>query len=356
MSTAPTAPRPIVASVAGLPGWPRRSWLAGVVYLACAGAFVADLSYDITLAFGVLYIPLVCTAVFYRDARSVWWLTAVALAMVVVGCFFPVMNFSLATLANRILSVAAILITAALVRLAQRMRDRLALQTDHAEAADRMKTQILNNLSHELRTPLNAVIGFTELLASDCRPDQRSGLAHIGSAGHRLLATVENLLDLARLSGKALAREELDLGRLLQRASADAAGLAAAQGVQLECRIADGMTVDGNGWAVRRIASNLIGNAVKFTGSGGVVEVSTERRGGEVTAVVTDTGAGMTEAVLSRLGESFYQAEGGVGRAYEGLGTGVALCCRLADAMDAKLTFDSKPGRGTTVRLTLPAA
>ena len=351
-------PRANDSSIAApLPGHPWHGWVAGVIYLACAFAFVGDLTHDLTWAYGVLYIPLVCTAVFYRSPHCVWWLAAIAITMVVVGSLFPDPDFGHASLVSRTLSIAAILTSAALVRLARSMRDLLERQTLGAQAADRMKTQIFANLSHELRTPLNAIIGFADLLAADCRLDQRTSLDHLRSASRRLLITIENLLDLAQATDRVLRAERLDLAAILRQATEAARNGTAERQITLLASIAaDTPPVIGDAWAMRRIADNLIGNAVKFTGPGGSVRIATETTGGSVFAVVEDTGGGMSADVLRQLGEPFFQAKGGADRPYEGLGTGLALCRKLADAMGARLEFASKPGHGTTVRLGLRAA
>src|ERR1700722_1863105 len=101
--------------ISALADRPWHAWLAGLIYISCAVAFAGDLTHDITWAYGVLYIPLVCTAVFYRDPNFVWWLAATAAVMVVLGCLFPAMDFSVTSLENRLLSIGAILNSAALV-------------------------------------------------------------------------------------------------------------------------------------------------------------------------------------------------------------------------------------------------
>jgi signal transduction histidine kinase len=334
-----------------------HAWAAGFAYFACAAAFLGDVTHDTTWAYGVLYVPLVCTAIFYRSPESVWWLAGLAMTMVVLGWYLPVMHFDAASLGSRALAATAILTAAGLVRLARSMRDRLEQESLRAQAADRLKANIFANLSHELRTPLNAIIGFAELLLTDCRPDQRNALEHLQSAGRRLLLTVENLLDLSRAPDQVLRAEPIDLAAILGRAI-DAARTAsfARQITLLNSIAADTPPAIGDAWATRRIADNLIGNAVKFTPPGGSVRVATEAAEGRVCAVVTDTGGGMPPEVLDQLGEPFFQARAGLDRPHEGLGTGLALCRKLAEAMGARLEFASQPGQGTTVRLCLHAA
>jgi two-component system cell cycle sensor histidine kinase PleC len=220
-----------------------------------------------------------------------------------------------------------------------------------------MKTQIFANLSHELRTPLNAIIGFAELLLADCRPNQRASLEHVQYAGRRLLVTIENLLDLSQAADRTLRMEKLDLPAILRQAiEAARTGTSERRITLLNSIAADTPPAIGDPWAMRRIADNLIGNAMKFTAPGGSVRIATETAAGSVFAVVEDTGGGMSADVLAQLGEPFFQAKGGTDRPYEGLGTGVAACRKLADAMGATLEFVSTPGQGTTVRLGLRAA
>lgn len=352
------SPPPALAGRPGeRPDRPWHLWLGGFIYLACAGAFIGELTHDVTWAYGVLYVPLVCTAVFFRNPHSVWWLAAIASAMVVLGSRFPLVDVGALSVEHRLLSIAAIFTSAALVRLARTMRDTLERQTVRAQAADRMKTQIFANLSHELRTPLNAICGFAELLIADCRPDQRASLEHLQYAGRRLLVTIENLLDLSQATDRPLRAEQVDLPAILGQAiDAARTGTSARRITLLNSVAADTPPVIGDPWATRRIADNLIGNAVKFSAPGGSVRVATETADGSVFAVVEDTGGGMSADVLALLGEPFFQANGGLDRPYEGLGTGVALCRKLADAMGATLEFVSTPGQGTTVRLGLRAA
>src|SRR5580692_7241852 len=95
----------------------RRRWVVGGIIAAAAAAFVADLFTDRLLAFGVAYIPLICTAAFHRDARAVWWVAGLTTLMVLFGFFLPTLNSDVpASLVNRVLSLLAIGVTAVLVR------------------------------------------------------------------------------------------------------------------------------------------------------------------------------------------------------------------------------------------------
>lgn len=337
--------------------WSR--WLRLVIYVFCAAAFLADVTHADILAFGVFYIPLVGTAVFHRNPMAAWWLAGVATVLVVIGFFVPGLDSEVvAGMTNRMLSIAAILITAYLIHHEGQIRTRLAAQTERAEAADRAKMQLFNNLTHEVRTPLAAILGFADLLMAKARADQRASIGHIQSNGRRLLATLDNLIDLTQIRDRTLRIRPIDLAAVLLQAVEDSRALAQDKEVALTLAPPELALprVMADGWALRRIADNLIANGIKFTNAGGSVEVSA--RPGELGAIVTvrDTGPGMSPDVLEQIGVPFYQADTGISRRFEGMGAGLALSLRLADGMGAALHFDSRPGSGTTASLVLPAS
>lgn len=333
----------------------RRRWLVGAVYVAVGVAFAIDVLTDRLVAFGLAYIPLICTAVFHRNPRTVWVLAGVTSAMVVIGFFFPVINSDLmASAINRGLTLLAIGTTAVLVRYERYVRDRLVEQRRRARAAERAKAHLLGNLSHELRTPLSAILGFSDLLLSDCRPDQQSALRHINAGGKRLLRTLENLIELSHIGERQKQQQEVDLGRLLRQLTEAAQPEAAESQLALRFTGPQGLLISTDLAAVRRILDNLIANAIKFTEPGGSIEVSTTTTAEGVTAIIQDTGIGMKQEVLDQIGAPFFQGDSGAARRYEGMGTGLALSLRLATTLGARLEFDSTEGHGTTASLHLP--
>jgi signal transduction histidine kinase len=347
------------SAMLGSPKVPTGEWLrrlSPLIYLACGLAFVADLTHLDTLAFGVFYIPMVCTAVLHRNRRSVWWLAGLAIVMVVVGTFIPDLHPSLYDLiGNRMLSIVAILVTAVLVSHAWHVRESLAEQTKRAEAAERLKTEIFTNLGYDLRAPLHAIIGLTQLMSADCRPNQREPLGVVQSASRRLLATISNLVDLTRFDDHVPRSEPVDLGAVLRRAVEEIRDQADEGQVAVVTDIAEGLLpLTGDGWAARRIVENLLDNAVKFTPRGGSVKVSVMPSDGAVAVTVTDTGEGMPEDVLALVGRPFCQAGGSVPGQFEGMGAGLALSRRLADAIGAELRFESAPGLGTSASVRFP--
>jgi signal transduction histidine kinase len=343
--------------------WLRRRtwgpWIRAGVYLFSGVAFATDLSQDIGIAFGVFYIPLVATAVLHRAPVAIWWLAALAIAFVFAGFLVPHVNAEIDTnLVDLALSVAVILVTAFLTQRERMIRDQLVAQTARADAADRAKTQLFNNLSHELRTPLTAILGFADLLMVKARPDQREPLGHIQIGGRRLLSTLDNLIDLTQIRDRPVRSRSVDLVPILAQSVEANRPLAQDKRIALTLARMEGgfPRVLADGWALRRIMDNLIANGIKFTEPGGSVEIALRPEDDGTLVTVRDTGAGMPPDVLRQIGSPFYQADTGTSRRFEGMGAGLALSLRLAKAMGAGLHFDSTPGIGTTAALVLPGA
>jgi cell cycle sensor histidine kinase DivJ len=231
-----------------------------------------------------------------------------------------------------------------------------------AECADRSKGRFLATVSHELRTPLNAIIGFSEILASDTlvRADdaRRKEYAQIiHDSGQHLLGVVNTLLDLSKIeSGKfEFVAEPLDLGELAS-ASCDLMQLKAAQaGLTLARDIAREMPeIVADRRACRQIFINLLSNAVKFTPRGGCVTVSVRRESHRVLLIVADTGIGIAEEDLPKVGDPFFQAGSHYDRAHEGTGLGLSVVRGLVGLHRGTLTIESAPGEGTAVTVSLP--
>jgi signal transduction histidine kinase len=334
-------------------------WLVLAIYAGCLIAFIADLMSTNTMAFGVFYAPLIATAVFHHDRRAVWVLTAIACGMNIVGAFLPVIATDVTGLVeNRALSTLALLATAAFTWHARKIQDRLIQQTSRAAAAERMKTEVLTNLSQEIRAPLYSMIGVLELVAADSRPDQKAALGMVRTSGRRLVATVDNLVDLTQFEERAMPAEPFDLGQLLRRTAEARRQDAAARQIELIINIPSGdlaivssapdVMAHANVWAVRRILENKIMDAITFTAPGGRIEVSIDDERSHVSAVIVATGRWPAGAFHSTLDPDLTPLSPSI--------MGLALSQRLARAMGARLVLSNGPGEGTTVRLRLPTA
>ena len=239
---------------------------------------------------------------------------------------------------------------------------RMALE--EAVRAGQAKSDFLANMSHELRTPLNAIIGFAEFLqikgSERLGPRERGYLEDIVQAAFHLLSIIQGILDFSRLEvGKLVLTEEkvrlaetVDSSLRLVRKQAEAKRVSVVQSLDPSTKLAADAT------KLRQICTNLVSNAVKFTPSGGRVDVVCGiDADGAPFLRVSDTGVGMTpeEVALAlkpfmRVATSPYVAKEG------GIGLGLPISKALVELHGGKLEIDSRPGRGTTMIVRLPAA
>lgn len=226
-----------------------------------------------------------------------------------------------------------------------------------AEQAARAKGEFLSLMSHEIRTPLAGIVGIAGVLAEEPLPARAQELlAVLRESADDLHRLLNDLLDMARLEAGRLqiAPALFDLHACLETVAALFAPLAHAKGVELVLDI-DPETprrVVGDEARLRQVISNLVSNAVKFTNSGEVVlAVAPSEEGLEFR--VRDSGPGMDEATLARLFQPFVQADAGISRRHGGSGLGLAIARRLVELMHGTIAVDSRPGQGTTMRVTL---
>ena len=244
-------------------------------------------------------------------------------------------------------------------QLAQEEAQRLKLI---AERATQAKSDFLATMSHEIRTPLNAIIGMADiLLASTLSPDQQKCVEIFQRNGVSLLNLINDILDLSKIeSGKVdLETARLDLREVISRALEVIEGRAKAKGLMLEQRISMGIPVylTGDPNRLRQILINLLGNSIKFT-ERGRLQVSVEQdpedpRPGCLRFAVSDTGIGIPEDKLSRVFESFTQADSSTTRKYGGTGLGLTISRQLAELMGGRIWVESKVGQGSTFFFTV---
>ncbi|WP_439814339.1 PAS domain-containing sensor histidine kinase [Zavarzinia sp. CC-PAN008] len=235
-----------------------------------------------------------------------------------------------------------------------------------AEQAARTKAEFLATISHELRTPLNAIIGLAEVLEHEIEgpigPRNRGHATDILHSGRRLLAIINDIIDLSKLeSGTLLPQEEAVPLDVLVTAALTAARLEQGDDPRRGPRV-DVAAVDPNLclWAdarlVRRIMTNLVSNAVKFTPPGGCVTVSGALEDGHVTFAVQDSGIGMTEDEIHLALQPFRQVDNSLSRPFSGVGLGLPLVRSICSLHGATLAIDSVPGSGTLVRVRFPSS
>jgi signal transduction histidine kinase len=237
---------------------------------------------------------------------------------------------------------------------------------EELRSASQAKTDFLANVSHELRTPLTAILGFTEVLIrgddGPLNPRQHEDMTTVLSSGRRLLALIDDLIDISRIEGNRLELETrpLDLAPLLSGVVEELRALAGAKGIGLTLIPAvDELTVVGDGVRLHEVFLNLVSNAVKFTQPGGTVRVvaGVEASAGgddpQVRIDVIDTGIGVPEDQRERIFEKFHRI---AGPEYAGTGLGLSIARELVARHGGKLTVDSTVGLGSRFSVLLPLA
>ena len=231
-------------------------------------------------------------------------------------------------------------------------------ETERANAA---KGRFLATMSHELRTPLNAIIGFSEMLTNEsltldpARKLEYAGL--INDSGRHLLSVVNGILDMSKMeSGNfEIAPEPFSAATAVASCCDILALKAQESGVDLNTRIAQDLPeLVADRRAFNQVLINLVSNAIKFTPRGGRVDVGARCDAGMFVVTVEDTGVGIGEDDLPRLGEAFFQARASYDRRHDGTGLGLSIVKGLVRLHGGDMKIDSRLGEGTQVTIRLP--
>ncbi len=226
--------------------------------------------------------------------------------------------------------------------------------------ASRQQSSFIANMSHELRTPLTGILGFTELLLADTgsplSDEQRQGVLEIEASGQVLLTLVNDILDESKIEAGQMSLEIgcVDLRDLVDSVMVAMRELADRKSLYLVATVPEGAQALGDPFRLKQVMTNLLGNAMKFTSTGGVTIACTAVVEGWRVSV-TDTGIGMSEQTKARLFQKFKQADSSMTRRFGGTGLGLAIAQSLVAMHGGEIHQDSTLGQGSTFWFVLRA-
>jgi two-component system cell cycle sensor histidine kinase PleC len=238
---------------------------------------------------------------------------------------------------------------------------KYAEEKTRAEDANQAKSKFLANMSHELRTPLNAIIGFSEIMESGMFGALGVDKYHeycrdIRESGQYLLEVINDILDMSKIEAGRLRLdiEDVELDHILADAMRVISDGAQSRNLSVSSRIERNIRFKGDRRALKQIALNLLSNAVKFTPKGGRITVRGRATSGGVTIAISDTGIGIANDALMKLGRPFEQVESQHTKSHQGSGLGLAIAKSLVRLHSGIMRIRSRPGVGTIVTVRLP--
>ncbi|MEG9884497.1 MAG: ATP-binding protein [Hyphomicrobiales bacterium] len=241
------------------------------------------------------------------------------------------------------------------------LAEKYSQEKTRAEAASRSKSEFLANMSHELRTPLNAIIGFSEVIRLEMlgpagSEKYREYANDIHDSGQYLLDVISDILDMSKIEAGRMPRDvhEFDLIEVIADALRIVEPRAKAERVSIIRSLPGRLVVEADKRAIKQVVINLVTNAVKFTLTGGKVTISARDTAEAMTVVIRDTGIGIPEKHLARLGRPFEQVENQLTKTKPGSGLGLAISRSLIELHGGTLKIASRENEGTTVTVILP--
>lgn len=247
----------------------------------------------------------------------------------------------------------------------QELNEKLQIAAENAESANRAKSTFLFNMSHDIRTPMNAIIGYADLASrhSDDPAKLKKYMENIQVCGQNLLMLLNNVLDLARIENDKTEMEysvsdiEKDFRNCIAmfRNQADSKGQTLTVTTQLQYPY-----IYADIPHLTEVCTNLVGNAVKYTGAGGTIRCGIKQKPGEkegwcdTVVTVADNGIGMSQEFQKHIFEPFERERTSTVSKVEGSGIGMGIVKKLVELMGGTVEVESKIGVGSTFTVTIP--
>ncbi len=248
----------------------------------------------------------------------------------------------------------------------EEINQRLSISIEEARAATAAKSDFLANMSHEIRTPMTAILGYLDVIEDQLgsntpASEMAESLAPIRRSGEHLMSLINDILDLSKIEAGHIELESLSFSPFqtlcdvleLLRARASSKQLT----LSVECATPIPEFIVSDQQRLRQILINLVGNALKFTQSGGVtvrVRLVSPLLKPKLRFDVIDTGSGMTDAAIKKIFQPFTQADSSITRKHGGTGLGLSICRKLLQNLGGDIKVKSRPGHGSTFTFTIP--
>ncbi len=224
--------------------------------------------------------------------------------------------------------------------------------------ANQVKSEFLAVMGHELKTPLHAIRGYAQLLLEEIDGPltlaQRQDLKNVLKSSDHLRALIDNVLQFSKLEagGETLHKSEVEVKHLLEEALQNVKVLAREKGIEIRTH-ANGLRIEADETKLKQVLINLLSNALKYTPHGSV-EVTVERRNGEIVFAVKDTGIGIPQDQCEKIFEPFTQLDSSSTREWGGLGLGLSIVKKYVELHGGRIWVESQLGQGSTFYFTIP--